>query len=126
MIPEWCRERAPKRGFDWSPGGGSKTVRVGDSTLMYGISTDARELSIISLRTPAKKRRAGSARCALALLLEQADQRGIENVTLAASPLDKRTERGRLVGFYRSFGFEPTGRLINPAGDPAMERRRRA
>jgi hypothetical protein len=54
--------------------------------------------------------------------LAEADAKGL-NVSLGASPLDQRTKLNRLVDFYKSFGFEPTGRSINPAGDPAMLRK---
>lgn len=105
--------------FDWTPGGGSKTTKLGDTTIIYG--TNGVSAEVISLRTPNAKRGKGSARQAMAQFLAEADARGLE-VTLGASPLDKRTRLGPLVEFYRSLGFEPTGRKINMAGEPEMRR----
>jgi hypothetical protein len=54
-------------------------------------------------------------------LIAQADAEGI-TLELGASPLDKKTNLGKLVKFYESLGFKRTGRAINPAGDPEMVR----
>ena len=122
------RETAGK--FDWSNPGGSglsgqhsRTAKVGDSTLIYGVGKD-NTAELISIRTPQNKRGVGSARAALQAFADEADARGI-TVKLAASPLDKRTHQGDLVRFYQSLGFEMTGRKINPAGDPEMVRKPR-
>lgn len=106
--------------FDWSnPGGGAREVKVGDSTIIYGY--DGKSAHVISLRTPSAKRNKGSARAAMGQFLREADALGIP-VKLESSPLDKRTKDGRLFNFYKSLGFEPTGKRINAAGDPEMIR----
>ena len=108
-------------GFDWSRGGGSKTAKFGDTTIIYGVSSDGASAEIISVRTPAAKRKAGAARRALEAFIREADQQGLA-LTLGASPLDRKTHLGKLVKFYQSLGFELTGRTINTAGEPAMAR----
>ncbi|MFW9595149.1 MAG: LPD38 domain-containing protein [Macromonas sp.] len=112
--------------FDWSnPGGpglkGShiRTKKIGNTTIDYGVGNGTAE--IISVRTPAAKRGAGSARTALTEFLREADGRGLQ-VKLQASALDKKTSTGKLVAFYKSLGFELTGVKINAAGDPEMIR----
>lgn len=106
--------------FDWTPGGGSREVKLNGATLIYGVSADSAEA--ISLRVATKSLKQGAARAILARFCEEADRHG-KTLTLAASPLNKSTKLGRLVAFYQSLGFELTGRAINPAGDPAMIRR---
>jgi hypothetical protein len=44
------------------------------------------------------------------------------HLELDASPLDKKTSTSLLVSIYRKHGFEPTGRTVNPMGDPEMRR----
>ena len=112
--------------FDWSnPGGpglkGShiRTKKIGNTTIDYGVGNGTAE--IISVRTPAAKRGAGSARAALTEFLREADGRGLQ-VKLQASALDKKTSTGKLVAFYKSLGFELTGVKINAVGDPEMIR----
>lgn len=91
----------------------------GDSRILY--RTRPEGVYLISLRTPSAKRRKGSARRAMAAFLLQVDHFG-QAVTLSASPLDAKTSRGRLVQFYASLGFRPTGRTVNPVGDPELRR----
>ncbi|MFZ5699673.1 MAG: hypothetical protein ACOY9J_13350 [Pseudomonadota bacterium] len=117
--------------FDWSNPGGKgvgghhfRDTKVGDTTISYGIGRDG-TAEIISVRTPQAKRRNGSARRALEAFLREADERGFV-VGLWSSPLDKKTDGRRLFDFYRSLGFEPTGRKINQVGDPEMIRPPRA
>lgn len=117
--------------FDWSNPGGkgvggyhSRDTKVGDTTVSYGVGADG-VAEIISVRTPRAKRRAGSARRALEAFLREADARGF-TVKLQSSPLDNKTDGRRLFDFYRSLGFEPTGRKINQVGDPEMIRPPRA
>lgn len=107
--------------IDMTFGGGSKTVKLGNTTLIYGVASDGKSAEIISVRTPATKRKAGSARAALETFLAETDARGM-TVKLGASPLDSKTQLGKLVRFYQSLGFEPTGRSINAAGEPEMVR----
>lgn len=78
-------------------------------------------LELFSLRVPQKKRRQGLAHDAMRYLTDKADEQGLA-MKLAASPLDSRTHTGRLVAFYRRYGFNCTGVSVNPVGDPEMER----
>jgi len=106
--------------FDFSRDGEQwRTVKVGDTRVIYGFDGD--RLEVASLRTPQAKRGKGSARRAMEALLTEADAQGI-TVKLGASPLDSRTREAKLQAFYRSLGFEYTGRNYNPAGDPEMVR----
>jgi GNAT superfamily N-acetyltransferase len=114
-------EAAQETIFDWTPGGGSRTRKIGDATIIYGVSSDLSTAELISLRTTATKRKNGAARAALEAFLREADALNL-SVTLLASPLDKRTHLNRLVPFYQSFGFELTGRTGNHAGSPIMVR----
>lgn len=110
--------------FDWGkPGEGARDVKVGDTTISYGY--DGNMAHIISLRTPSAKRNKGSARAAMVAFLKETDALGVP-VRLESSPLDKRTKDGRLFAFYKSLGFEPTGKKINVAGDPEMIRQPQA
>jgi GNAT superfamily N-acetyltransferase len=106
--------------FDWTPGGGSREVKLAGATLIYGVSADTAEA--ISLRVSTKAKGTGAARAIMTAFCREADERGI-TLNLGASPLTKATRLDRLVAFYRSLGFETTGRRINPAGDPAMIRK---
>lgn len=99
-----------------------KTLKLGDTTIILEIDDENDAIHIASIRTPAEKRKKGSARAALQYIIDKADASGI-TLTLGASPLDRRTNLGKLVGFYRSMGFETTGRSINYAGDPEMIRK---
>lgn len=98
---------------------GYARARVGDTQLVWKHEGDHVEL--VSVRTPAKARRHGAARAALQQLLAATDAAGLP-VQLCASPLDAKTQLGRLVRFYLSLGFQPTGRRCNPAGDPILRR----
>lgn len=100
-------------------GGTTRNAKAGDTTISY--SFDGERAHIASVRTPSAKRNKGSARAAMSQFLREADALGVP-VVLESSPLDKRTKDGRLYHFYKSLGFEPTGRKINAAGDPEMLR----
>jgi len=50
-----------------------------------------------------------------------ADRAGFE-LSIWASPLNKRTKLARLVRFYQSLGFRLTGKVINQAGEPELIR----
>lgn len=113
--------------FDWSNPGSAglagthtRDVKFLDTTIAYGLSADG-VAHIASVRTPRAKRGHGSARAAMERFLGEADWRGV-SVKLECSPLDSRTSLPRLFRFYESLGFAPTGRLINPAGEPEMIR----
>jgi ribosomal protein S18 acetylase RimI-like enzyme len=89
--------------------------------LTYG-EYDADYIHIISIRTKSRERNKGSARVALTQLLNDLDVQYGLPISLEASPLDKRTDLGRLVRFYESLGFKCTGKFANPACDPVMVR----
>lgn len=97
-----------------------RTMKVGRTTISWRITTD-NEIEIGSVRTPQTARNTGSATAAMTEFCQMADKMGLP-IILGASPLDKRTKLGRLVAFYRKFGFEPTGKSINIVGDPYMRR----
>lgn len=100
-------------------GSSIRTTKIEDTTLSYSLYDD--RIHLLSMKTPATKRRKGSARQAMALFLKEADRLGMA-VTLEASPLDKKTSLQKLVEFYQSFGFKLTGKRVNFAGDPEMKR----
>lgn len=97
-----------------------KDFKHEDTTISYGKENGG--LKIYSMRTPVAKRNKGSARRAMTEFLGQADANRLD-VTLDSSPLDARTKDKRLFDFYKSLGFEPTGKTINAVGDPEMVRR---
>lgn len=106
--------------FDWSPGGPQfRETRIGRCRLVYRRAWDHVELC--SLRVHRDHRKQGHARAAMSQFLQEADMIGL-SVLVQASALDKRTSQERLVAFYRSLGFEPTGRKVNVLGDPEMRR----
>jgi ribosomal protein S18 acetylase RimI-like enzyme len=78
-------------------------------------------MEIFSLRVAQKKRRQGLARAAMDLMTARADALGYA-MKLDASPLDNRVSTEGLVAFYRQYGFECTGKTVNPVGDPEMRR----
>ncbi|MDR2364579.1 MAG: LPD5 domain-containing protein [Zoogloeaceae bacterium] len=117
---QFSTESTDETVFDWSVGKNTnRAKKMGDTTILYGFNGKSAE--IISLRTTGTKRGKGSARRAMEQFLREADAQGIP-VNLYASPLDKRTKDFRLQAFYRQLGFVPTGRTINPLGDPEMRR----
>ncbi len=94
--------------------------KIGNSTVSYQLGDDG-ILKIFSLRTPQSKRGQGSATEAMNQIVQRADENGIP-IKLDASPLDKKTSLNKLVGFYKKFGFEPTGETVNVLGEPVMMR----
>jgi predicted GNAT family acetyltransferase len=108
--------------IDMTPGGGSKTVKIGRTTIIYGVASDSASVEVDSVRTPTKHRGQGSARAAMQALLQETDKRGM-TVRLVSSPLDKRTSDAKLEAFYHSLGFRRTGKTANIVGDPWMERK---
>lgn len=105
-----------------------KTIKMGDTTVILEMvppEEDKRfpdgSIHIASIRTPRAKRGQGSAGAALQYLVDRADAQGI-TMTLGASPLDSKTRLDKLVEFYKKYGFEPTGKSINYAGEPEMVR----
>lgn len=95
--------------------------KVGKAKLSYTVNPINKEVDIASLRVPQAHRGEGDARKAMEELLAEVDAAGY-TAKLGASPLDNKTSLSRLVDFYRSLGFEPSGRSINFIGEPEMIR----
>lgn len=93
-----------KSDIDLSPGGGSKEITIGDTTITYGISRDGETGEIILVKTPKAKRGAGSARTAMQALLKAFDNAGV-TAFLTPEPMDKGISKSGLVSFYKSLGF---------------------
>ncbi|MBY0466883.1 MAG: GNAT family N-acetyltransferase, partial [Burkholderiales bacterium] len=99
-----------------------RTYKVGDTTMVLSVSPfEPGVVHLSSLRTPVTKRGKGSARAAMQALLAQADRQGV-SINLTASALDRQTNQTGLRIFYRSLGFEDTGRRMNAWGHPEMVR----
>lgn len=110
-----------KPAVDFSEGFG--TFKSGPTKVIWEDNKDG-TIEVVSLRTPSAKRGQGAGRTAMQDFLAEADRQGLD-VKLGASPLDKRTKLNKLVDFYKSLGFETTGKSINMAGEPEMIRRAR-
>ena len=95
-------------------------ARVGPATVLFYVDDRERLVEIASLRVPQSARGVGAGRAALQYALSIADDLHYRT-SLLASPLDKRTNLGRLVRFYMSEGFELTGRS-SAAFHPFLER----
>lgn len=105
-----------------NPNGGSKSVKIGDTTIDYGVSRDGQTAEVILVKTPRDKRGEGSARQAMKALLEVADKNGL-TVFLTADPMDKGVSKPRLEQFYKSLGFRRnTGRRADFRSRAAMVR----
>lgn len=113
--------------LDWSPGGGSREIKIGPTRLTYGVARDGKTAEVILISTPKSSRGQGYARAAIEQMTASADQRGIE-LHLNADPMDDSTTKPRLVRFYQSLGFvRNTGRnkdfatqaeFVRPARSP--------
>lgn len=90
--------------IDWTPGGGSKTVKIGDTTIDYGISSDGKSGEVILVKTPEKLRGQGSARRAMEEILAKADENGT-TLFLNSDPMGKGIRKPKLDAFYESLGF---------------------
>lgn len=96
-------------------------VELGHATVLFYVDHGRRLVDLSSVRVPTKWRRRGEASRALRYVTDLADRLHYA-VRLDASPLDKKTNTAALVRLYERFGFLPTGRRINPVGDPEMRR----
>jgi len=94
--------------------------KIGNARISYTVYDDYIKLHSIRVSQPNRKK--GNAINALRELCAAADTYGYD-IFLDASPLDKRTRLDKLVALYRKFGFELTGKTINPVGDPQMVRK---
>lgn len=90
--------------INFTPGGGSKQVRIEDTTIDFGISSDGQTGEIILVKTPRDKRRQGSARKALTEFIQQADRNGL-TLFLTPEPMDKGVSKSGLEELYRLLGF---------------------
>lgn len=106
--------------FDWSPSSGSREVKIGGSTISYGVSRDGKTAELILIETPRKNRGHGEANKALSQFLKEADSNGV-TVSAVVSPMDKQTDASRLMAWYKSSGFVPTGKQT--AAGPRVERK---
>lgn len=104
-------------------GEGDTYPEIMDGGVTIMLSMKGMALHIVSIATAVKSRRQGKARLAMERLLSAADVSGIEEIKIYASPLNKATNRFRLIKFYESLGFQFEGRYINPAFDPELVRR---
>ncbi len=91
--------------IDLTPGGGSKEVTLGSTTITYGVSSNGQYGAIDLVTTPRAKRGEGSARAALTTFLKATDKAGI-TLFLTASPRDKGITKSGLEEFYKSVGFK--------------------
>ena len=107
--------------FDWNTTDPKRIreTRLDEVTVIY--TYDGKIVHLISIRTKVKSQGKGKARAVLLKLCKEADDRGA-SIVLEASPLTKSVSLSRLVSFYESLGFIPTGRTINPLGDPELIR----
>ncbi len=96
-----------------------RKVTIGDTDVEYGVTAD--RAHVHSVWTAPAARRRGSARTALVAFLGATDEEGL-SVDLLVTPLDGDTTFGGLLTFYRSLGFETTGKR-NSVGNPYMLRR---
>jgi len=99
---------------------GIHEIKLGPAKLIYQVLQDG-SVSLSSLRVPQKYRRQGYAKAMLLEFTQWLDREGLQS-TLGASPLDKRTHPGMLEQMYSRFGYEPTGKYINPVKDKEMSR----
>jgi hypothetical protein len=94
----------PVQKIDWSPGGGSKTAKLGETSVDYGISKDGKSAEIILVKTPKAARGQGEARSAMQRMVDEADSHGT-TLFLNADPMDKGVSKAGLERFYKSLGF---------------------
>lgn len=100
----------------------ARSLIIGDTTIALSVGPGL-AAHVVSLRTDLKSLGSGSARRAMEQLCTAADQTGFE-LSIWASPLNKRTNLARLIRFYKSLGFRLTGKIINQAGEPELIRPR--
>lgn len=104
LVEIFNEAAAGSRPGDWTPGGGSKEVTIGATTITYGIGSDGQTGEIILVQTPRGARGQGSARAALEQFLVDADRHGV-TLFLNSDPMDKGVRKPKLDAFYRSLGF---------------------
>ena len=105
-------------GLEQTDGRVSET-KIGHTKVSYNY--DGSRIKIFSIRTKTSELGKGYAKQALSFMLNEADKLRIP-IYLDSSPLNKQTNGQRLLKFYESFGFKPTGKKINAVGDLEMKR----
>ncbi len=95
------------------------TKKMHGGSLVFQM-TNKGDVQLSSIRVPVSTRGKGTGKKIMKEFLDETDRRGLK-VELIASPLDKRTNLGKLVGFYEKFGFKVVGRG-NVASEPKMVR----
>jgi hypothetical protein len=91
--------------IDWTPGGGSKNVKIGNTEIDYGIAKDGKSGEIVLVKTPAQYRGEGSARAAMERLIAEADANKT-TMFLNSDPMGKGgLSKSALDKFYQSLGF---------------------
>jgi predicted GNAT family acetyltransferase len=93
------------RVFDWTPGGGSKVKKIGNTQITYGVGRDG-TAELTHVTTPRAKRGQGSAKNAVDKFLTEADQQGL-SVSLIPKGMDASTSTARLQQWYSKLGFSP-------------------
>ena len=96
-----------------------REVRHSKTTGVYQEHPDHFELS--SVRTPHAHRGQGGAHEVMRRINAMSDE-AKKPVRLLASALDKKTNTGKLIQFYKQHGYEETGEKGNMAGEPWMQR----
>lgn len=90
--------------MDWTPGGGAKTVQIGNTSIDYGIARDGKSGEIILVKTPEEFRNEGSARAAMETFIQEADKNQT-TLFLNSDPMGKGVSKSKLDEFYTSLGF---------------------
>ena len=104
--------------FDSSEG--IHEIKIDHATIIYQVLSN-KEVILSSLRVPRQYIRHGFAKQILSKFVKWLDDEGLFS-TLGASPLDKRTSPLMLEKLYSEFGYNPTGKYINPVFDKEMKR----
>lgn len=89
---------------DWTPGGGAKTVQIGNTSVEYGVAKDGKSAEIVLVRTPKPERGKGSARAAMETITDVADVNGT-TLFLNSEPMGGGVKKTKLDEFYKSLGF---------------------
>jgi hypothetical protein len=102
---------------------GTQTFVHDQATILYSIDTFDQSVDLMSLRVPRGERKAGEGRRAMEAFLAEVVDPEHRLCKLTACPLDSKTHLGKLVEFYKTFGF--TVLCVNGAGYPRMVRKPR-
>lgn len=110
-------------GIDMSPTTGTRDIKIGDTTIEYGISRGGETGEVVLIRTPPSARENGSARKAMQKFLAAADAAGV-TMFLTPEPMGKGgASKAALQRFYKTLGFrDNTGRRADFRSRQAMVR----